>query len=271
MGRGCPTVLKPYETSCDLWIWAIQIKCDWLIDCCGHGGGGESTFTCTRGLIHAAEGCGLIDPLVKGQQQGRRGETQRNTGGDTREERHRRDWRELSWKVLNSCLHRVLKNQRCWKATRLSLAVFFLGGARWHPQLPRYVFVCCFFRLKKGSPLTSIVLDLASLLFTPFNSKSILWTQTLHSSIGTCGEKIMRDFSFLGSYPFKQSMCTYTLLFNLYILKWMSLFKHECGSFLNKIHGICWYYSDICLYLMYVPSCMLLWIKANVRNLKVNI
>ena len=31
-GRGCHTLLKPYETSCDLWIWAIQIKFDWLID-----------------------------------------------------------------------------------------------------------------------------------------------------------------------------------------------------------------------------------------------
>ena len=31
-GRGCHTMLKPYETNCDLWIWAIQIKFDWLID-----------------------------------------------------------------------------------------------------------------------------------------------------------------------------------------------------------------------------------------------
>ena len=31
-GRGCHTLLKPYETNCDLWIWAIQIKFDWLID-----------------------------------------------------------------------------------------------------------------------------------------------------------------------------------------------------------------------------------------------
>ena len=30
-GRGCHTMLKPYETNCDLWIWAIQIKFDWLI------------------------------------------------------------------------------------------------------------------------------------------------------------------------------------------------------------------------------------------------
>ena len=30
-GRGCHTLLKPYETDCDLWIWAIQIKFDWLI------------------------------------------------------------------------------------------------------------------------------------------------------------------------------------------------------------------------------------------------
>ena len=29
-GRGCHTLLKPYETNCD--IWAIQIKFDWLID-----------------------------------------------------------------------------------------------------------------------------------------------------------------------------------------------------------------------------------------------
>ena len=31
-GRGCHTLLKPYETNCCLWIWAIQIKFDWLID-----------------------------------------------------------------------------------------------------------------------------------------------------------------------------------------------------------------------------------------------
>ena len=31
LGRGCHTLLKPYETNCDLWIWAIQIKLDWLI------------------------------------------------------------------------------------------------------------------------------------------------------------------------------------------------------------------------------------------------
>ena len=30
-GRGCHTLLKPYETNCDLWIWAIQIRFDWLI------------------------------------------------------------------------------------------------------------------------------------------------------------------------------------------------------------------------------------------------
>ena len=30
--RGCHTLLKPYETNCDLWIWAIQIQFDWLID-----------------------------------------------------------------------------------------------------------------------------------------------------------------------------------------------------------------------------------------------
>ena len=24
-GRGCHTLLKPYETNCDFWIWAIQI------------------------------------------------------------------------------------------------------------------------------------------------------------------------------------------------------------------------------------------------------
>ena len=30
-GRGCHTLLKPYETNCGLWIWAIQIKFDWLI------------------------------------------------------------------------------------------------------------------------------------------------------------------------------------------------------------------------------------------------
>ena len=29
-GRGCHTLLKPYETNCGLWIWAIQIKFDWL-------------------------------------------------------------------------------------------------------------------------------------------------------------------------------------------------------------------------------------------------
>ena len=33
-GRGCHTLLKPYETNCGLWIWAIQIKFDWLIDWC---------------------------------------------------------------------------------------------------------------------------------------------------------------------------------------------------------------------------------------------
>ena len=31
-GRGCHTLLKPYETNCGLWIWAILIKFDWLID-----------------------------------------------------------------------------------------------------------------------------------------------------------------------------------------------------------------------------------------------
>ena len=30
--RGCHTLLKPDETNCGLWIWAIQIKFDWLID-----------------------------------------------------------------------------------------------------------------------------------------------------------------------------------------------------------------------------------------------
>ena len=30
-GRGCQTLLKPYETNCGLWIWAIQIKFDWLM------------------------------------------------------------------------------------------------------------------------------------------------------------------------------------------------------------------------------------------------
>ena len=35
-GRGCHTLLKPYETNCGLWIWAIQIKFDWLIE---SGGG----------------------------------------------------------------------------------------------------------------------------------------------------------------------------------------------------------------------------------------
>ena len=30
-GRGCHTLLKPYETSCGLWIWAIQIKFDWWL------------------------------------------------------------------------------------------------------------------------------------------------------------------------------------------------------------------------------------------------
>ena len=37
-GRGCHTLLKPYETNCGLWIWAIQIKfdlIDWLIDISG--------------------------------------------------------------------------------------------------------------------------------------------------------------------------------------------------------------------------------------------
>ena len=123
--RGCHTLLSPM--SSDLWKWAIQMKCDWLIDDFGHGGGGESTFTCTRGYLSAAEGCGLMDPLVKkavAEPPGR--DTEKHMRRPTREERHMRDWRELSWKVLNSCLHRVLKNQRCWKATRLSLAVF--GG-----------------------------------------------------------------------------------------------------------------------------------------------
>ena len=36
-GRGCHTLLKPYETNCGLWIWAIQIKFDWLIDWCSTG------------------------------------------------------------------------------------------------------------------------------------------------------------------------------------------------------------------------------------------
>ena len=49
-GRGCHTLLKPYETNCDLWIWAIQIKFDWLIDTwfvCwlpGRGVGGRRSF-----------------------------------------------------------------------------------------------------------------------------------------------------------------------------------------------------------------------------------
>ena len=30
-GRGCHTLLKPYKTNCGLWIWAIQIKFDWLM------------------------------------------------------------------------------------------------------------------------------------------------------------------------------------------------------------------------------------------------
>ena len=32
-------LVKPYETNCGLWIWAIQIKFDWLIDV-GHQSGG---------------------------------------------------------------------------------------------------------------------------------------------------------------------------------------------------------------------------------------
>ena len=36
-GRGCHTLLKPYETNCGLWLWAIQIKFDWLIEFhCGY-------------------------------------------------------------------------------------------------------------------------------------------------------------------------------------------------------------------------------------------
>ena len=31
-GRGCHTLLKPYEINCDLWIWAKQIQFYWLID-----------------------------------------------------------------------------------------------------------------------------------------------------------------------------------------------------------------------------------------------
>ena len=31
-GRGYHTLFKPYETNCDLWIWTIQIKFDWLIE-----------------------------------------------------------------------------------------------------------------------------------------------------------------------------------------------------------------------------------------------
>ena len=31
-GRWCHTLLKPYETNCDLWIWAIQIQFYWFID-----------------------------------------------------------------------------------------------------------------------------------------------------------------------------------------------------------------------------------------------
>ena len=30
--KGSHTLLKPYETNCGLWIWAIQIQFDWLID-----------------------------------------------------------------------------------------------------------------------------------------------------------------------------------------------------------------------------------------------
>ena len=30
-GRGCHTLFKPYETNCDLWIWAIQIQFDWFL------------------------------------------------------------------------------------------------------------------------------------------------------------------------------------------------------------------------------------------------
>ena len=46
-GRGCHTLLKPYETSCGLWIWAIQIKFDWLIDTC------DSQFVCEDGQRRA--------------------------------------------------------------------------------------------------------------------------------------------------------------------------------------------------------------------------
>ena len=31
-GIGCHTLLKPYETNCDLWIWAIQTKYDWWLN-----------------------------------------------------------------------------------------------------------------------------------------------------------------------------------------------------------------------------------------------
>ena len=47
--------------------------------------------------------------------------------------------------------------------------------------------------------MEAIVLDLSATLFTPWDSKSILWTQTLHPPLNLhSGEKIMREFSFLG-------------------------------------------------------------------------
>ena len=51
-GRGCHTMLKPYETHWDLWIWAIQIKFYWLIDWCNTQRGKLKTTTSYGICLH---------------------------------------------------------------------------------------------------------------------------------------------------------------------------------------------------------------------------
>ena len=46
--RGCCTLLKSCEANCDLWVWAIQTKFDWLIEYAflGDGVWGRKLDTC---------------------------------------------------------------------------------------------------------------------------------------------------------------------------------------------------------------------------------
>ena len=75
-GRGCHPLLKPYETNCDLWIWAIQIK--WysmlylyaIVNCVGNDVKILSSILASRMQKHLGR---LINPDQIGFIPGRQG------------------------------------------------------------------------------------------------------------------------------------------------------------------------------------------------------